>query len=85
MFRFKFFFVLLFIFTYSCIGNIHTVVEHEKSSKTFPKPINLSENEIWLAPGMRWNGIQYLRFSLNDEEKNASVGSLSCFKPIQRW
>ena len=69
MFRFKFFFLLLFIFTYSCIGNIHTVVEHEKSAKTFPKPISLSENEIWSAPGMRWNGIQYLRFSLNDEEK----------------
>ena len=69
MFRFKTFFLLLFISTYSCIGNIHTVVEHEKSSKTFPKPINLNENEIWSAPGMRWNGIQYLRFSLNDEEK----------------
>jgi surface antigen len=34
-----------------------------------PQPINLNEKEIWSAPGMRWNGIQYLRFSLNDEEK----------------
>lgn len=69
MIIFKFFFLLLFIFIYNCTGNIQTVIETQDSFKSLPQPINLNEKEIWSAPGMRWNGIQYLRFSLNDEEK----------------
>ena len=69
MIIFKFFFLLLFIFIYNCTGNIQTVIETQDSFKSLPQPINLNEKEIWSAPGMRWNGIQYLRFSLNNEEK----------------
>jgi len=69
MFKFKIFFFLVFIFAYSCIGNIHTVIENDEISKTLPTPISLSENEIWSSPGMIWNGVQYLRFFLNDDEK----------------
>ena len=69
MIIFKFFFLLLFIFIYNCTGNIQTVIEIQDSFKSLPQPINLNEKEIWSATGMRWNGIQYLRFSLNDEEK----------------
>ena len=69
MIIFKFFFLLLFIFIYNCTGNIQTVIETQDSFKSLPQPINLNEKEIWSATGMRWNGIQYLRFSLNDEEK----------------
>lgn len=36
----------------------------------FPQPSTLGENELWSAPSMAWNYIQYLRFSLKKEEKN---------------
>ena len=34
-----------------------------------PYPIMLGEGEIWSAPGMFWNGVQYMRFNLNKSEK----------------
>ena len=36
---------------------------------TLPYPVMLGEGEIWSAPGMLWNGIQYMRFNLNKSEK----------------
>lgn len=58
-----------FILINNCVGNIQTVTETQGTFLDFPQPITLGEKEIWSAPGMMWNGIQYLRFSLNDEEK----------------
>ena len=77
----KLFFLFLFVFISNCRGNIQTVTETQGIFLEFPQPSTLGEKEIWTAPGMLWNGIQYLRFSLSDEEKkNASISRLSCFK-----
>ena len=65
----KIIFTSVFTFLYSCIGNIETISETHGKFVDFPKTITLGENQMWSATGMLWNGIQYLRFSLNDEEK----------------
>jgi len=65
----KLFFLFLFIFISNCRGNIQTVTETQGVFLEFPQPSTLGEKEMWTAPGMLWNGIQYLRFSLSDEEK----------------
>jgi surface antigen len=65
----KLFFLFFFIFISNCRGNIQTVTETQGIFLEFPQPSTLGEKEIWTAPGMLWNGIQYLRFSLSDEEK----------------
>ena len=67
--NFKIIFISLFTFLYSCTGNIETISETHGKFVDFPKTITLGENQMWSATGMLWNGIQYLRFSLNDEEK----------------
>jgi surface antigen len=67
--NFKIIFISLFTFLYSCTGNIETISETHGKFVDFPKIITLGENRMWSATGMLWNGIQYLRFSLNDEEK----------------
>jgi hypothetical protein len=53
----------------NCAGNIHTVKETQGSFIDLPQPISLGEKDLWRAPGMLWNHIQFLRFSLTDEEK----------------
>lgn len=53
----------------NCAGNIQTVKETNGSFRELPQPIMLGEKDIWRAPGMLWNHIQYLRFNLNDDEK----------------
>lgn len=45
------------------------VKETQGSFLKFPEPVTLGEHQLWSAPGMLWTHIQYLRFSLNDEEK----------------
>ena len=65
----KLFFLFLFIFISNCRGNIQTVTETQGIFLEFPQPSTLGEKEMWTDPGMLWNGIQYLRFSLSDEEK----------------
>lgn len=45
------------------------VKETQGTFLNFPEPVTLGENQLWSAPGMLWSHIQYLRFSLNDEEK----------------
>ena len=45
------------------------VKETQGSFLKFPEPVTLGEHQLWSAPGMLWSHIQYLRFSLNDEEK----------------
>ena len=34
-----------------------------------PYPTMLGEGQLWSAPGMIWNGVQYMRFNLNKSEK----------------
>lgn len=59
----------LFILT-SCAGvGGNYIKETEGTFLNFPEPVTLGENQLWSAPGMLWSHIQYLRFSLNDEEK----------------
>lgn len=59
----------LFILT-SCAGvGSNYIKETEGTFLNFPEPVTLGENQLWSAPGMLWSHIQYLRFSLNDEEK----------------
>ena len=67
--KFKIVFISIFIFTYGCISNIDYVRETQGSFLNFPEPVMLGENQLWSATGMMWNHIQYLRFSLNDDEK----------------
>jgi hypothetical protein len=43
--------------------------ETEGAMANLPYPSMLGETEVWSAPGMLWNGVQYLRFNLNREEK----------------
>jgi len=59
----------LFILT-SCAGvGGNYIKETEGTFLNFPEPVTLGENQLWSAPAMLWSHIQYLRFSLNDEEK----------------
>lgn len=48
---------------------VQTVKETQGLFSSFPEPVTLGEHQLWSAPGMLWSHIQYLRFSLNDEEK----------------
>ena len=45
------------------------VKETQGTFLKFPEPVTLGEHQMWSAPGMMWNHIQYLRFNLNDDEK----------------
>ena len=56
------------LFLTNCAG-VKTVTETHGSLSKMPYPITLGENEALMAPGMLWNGIQYLRFNLNKGEK----------------
>jgi surface antigen len=56
------------MFLANCAG-VQTVTETQGSFSKMPYPSTLGENEAIMAPGMLWNGIQYLRFNLNKEEK----------------
>ena len=54
----------------NCAGaGSNYVKETQGTFLKFPEPVTLGEHQMWSAPGMMWNHIQYLRFSLNDEEK----------------
>jgi surface antigen len=48
---------------------IETVKETQGKFVDMPAPSMLTENQMMTLPGMLWNGIQYMRFSLNDKEK----------------
>ena len=55
----------------NCASNgVQTVKETQGRFQEFPTPETLGEGQMWTAPGMLWNHIQYLRFTLNKEEKN---------------
>jgi surface antigen len=78
-----------FLFLQQCATHgVHTVKETQQSIReTMPAPMMLSDKELWTMPGMLWNGIQYMRFNLNQKEKmlhqstvfhslnNAEIGS----------
>ena len=57
------------LFTTSCGANLQTVKETQGTFLEFPQPVMLGENQLWSLPGMLWNNIQFMRFTLNDEEK----------------
>jgi surface antigen len=63
----------LFLLTNCAATGVQTVhkspTETEGAMANLPYPSMLGETEIWSAPGMLWNGVQYLRFNLNREEK----------------
>jgi len=48
---------------------IETVKETQGKFVDMPAPSMLTENQMMTLPGMLWNGVQYMRFSLNDKEK----------------
>ena len=55
----------------NCASNgVQTVKETQGRFLEFPNPETIGEGQMWTAPGMLWNHIQYLRFTLNKEEKN---------------
>ncbi len=66
---FRLFFMFVFFLIANWRENIQTVTETQGVFHDFPQPTTLGEKEMWSAPGMLWNGIQYLRFSLSDDEK----------------
>jgi surface antigen len=47
-----------------------TVKETQGAIQEMPKISMLGEKELWTMPGMLWNGVQYMRFNLNRQEKN---------------
>jgi len=53
----------------NCANSNSYVKETQGLFTNFPEPVSLGEHQMWSAPGMMWNHIQYLRFSLNDDEK----------------
>ena len=59
-----------FIFLSNCISpSIQTVKETQGTLlKSMPAPMPLND-ETWLSVGVLWNGIQYLSFSLRNNEK----------------
>ena len=73
-----------------------TPTETEGALAELPYPSMLGEAERWSAPGMLWNGIQYLRFNLNKEEKlqhqqavyhtlnNAEIGAVTAWYSKKR-
>ena len=48
---------------------IETVKETQGKFVDMPAPSMLTENQMMTLPGMLWNGVQYMRFSLNKKEK----------------
>jgi surface antigen len=57
------------LLTANCANSNSYVKETQGLFAKFPEPVSLGENQLWSAPGMMWNHIQYLRFTLNDDEK----------------
>ena len=59
------------IFLQNCAGGrgIQTVKETQGSFLNLPQPTMIGESQLWSAPTMLWTHIQYLTFSLNDNEK----------------
>ena len=55
--------------TTSCGAHLQTVRETQGTLHEFPQPVMLGESQLWSIPGMLWNNIQFMRFTLNDEEK----------------
>ena len=54
----------------NCASNgVNTVKETQGKFLEMPAPVMLSESQLMSFTGMLWNGIQYMRFSLNNEEK----------------
>lgn len=50
-------------------NGIQTVKETHGSLNSMPKVEFIGERLELSVPGMLWNGVQYLRFNLNNEEK----------------
>ena len=57
------------LLTANCANSNSYVKETQGLFTNFPEPVSLGEKQMWSAPGMMWNHIQYLRFTLNDDEK----------------
>ena len=54
----------------NCASNgVSTVKETQGTFSNMPAPPMITENHMLSVPGMLWNGIQYMRFSLNKQEK----------------
>lgn len=54
----------------NCATNgVSTVKETEGRFHSMPAPPMITEKQVLTLPGMMWNGIQYMRFSLNKQEK----------------
>jgi hypothetical protein len=54
----------------NCAGNnIQTLKEIEYNNKDFPTAPTLASNQLYSIPSLLWNYTQYLRFNLEDEEK----------------
>ena len=53
----------------NCASNLSTLRETQGTFSEFPEPVALGEKQITAAPGMLWNQVQFLRFTLNDDEK----------------
>ena len=83
--------------TMSSTKNVSIVPQETNGAlATLPYPVMLGEGEIWSAPGMLWNGIQYMRFNLNKSEKklhqqavyhslnNAQIGEITAWHSKKR-
>jgi len=73
-----------------------TPQETDGALAKLPYPTMLGEGQLWSAPGMLWNGVQYLRFNLNKPEKllhkqavyhtlsNAEIGQITNWNSKKR-
>jgi len=59
------------LFLTNCVAGrgIETVKETQGSFMNLPQPTTLGESQLWSAPGMLWTHVQYLKFTLNQNEK----------------
>ena len=54
----------------NCASNgVQTVKETQGKLAGMPAPSMITESQMMSLPGMLWNNIQYMRFSLNKKEK----------------
>jgi surface antigen len=61
--------VLISLLITGCASTNTDIKELQKPMAEMPTPMMLDNDLVWTAPGMLWNGAQYLRFNLNKKEK----------------
>jgi len=62
--------LISFLLLQNCSSHYNSLTETKGKFTEWPQAVTLGEGEMWSAPGFLWNQIQFMRFSLNKEEKD---------------